>query len=229
MNLKGWKQIYSLDDVKSLGGSYAYVVEYKNQTIKIGHTGYIRTRLGSIISSAVKYTGFKVSGQMAISPKCINDSEIEHCLHYHFQEYRKVGTEIFNISFEDFFNNLPELDYKTENDPEYIERNKKMDEFMKAFFTPNLHDKSNENNLVNWHKTEDDLPGLEEPYLVCEKSGELVSAYLMIVEGKEDCQNIYETLQWDTMRYGVFPINGTYWCDAPDLPKADANWWKPDL
>lgn len=77
---------------------FFYVIEY-GDLVKIGSTKNPYQRLSQIKRQASKYADIKI-GKAAISKQHTNYRDNETKIHKLFSEYRKDGTELFNISFE---------------------------------------------------------------------------------------------------------------------------------
>lgn len=92
-----------------------YAVEY-GQAIKIGHTKKPYTRIVTLKRAAEKYGDISL-GRVCISKAHTNHEENEKKLHEHFAKARKAGTELFNISFDDFISavSLMGIEYKDES------------------------------------------------------------------------------------------------------------------
>ena len=87
---------------KSLKDTYlgiVYFLEYGN-LLKIGFTNRPYQRMGSLKRSAVNYADLPIS-RVAIGFKGTNYRKIENAFHKKLHEYRKAGTELFDISLED--------------------------------------------------------------------------------------------------------------------------------
>lgn len=76
-----------------------YFLEYGN-LLKIGCTNRPYQRMGNLKRSAVNYADLTIS-RVAIGFKGTNYRKIENAFHKALHEYRKDGTELFNISLED--------------------------------------------------------------------------------------------------------------------------------
>lgn len=77
-----------------------YVIEYGSY-IKIGSTKDINKRYRQLYKQATEY-GNVIIGDCYYSPFHEKYKETELCLHKIFEKKRKLKTELFNISLEDF-------------------------------------------------------------------------------------------------------------------------------
>lgn len=107
------KEIESNNKNKYTG--FFYVLEY-GDWIKIGSTKSPYTRITTLKSNAEKY-GNTTTGRIIISSPHTNYIDNEKKLHTFFSEYRKPGTELFNLSLDEALgeiNNIVEYKDDTE-------------------------------------------------------------------------------------------------------------------
>jgi hypothetical protein len=126
--------------VKNENGGYFYVLEYGNH-VKIGSTRNPLQRIKNLSKNAHAY-GSVLTGQVAISPPHKNYFVHEKRLHSMFSEFRKPGTELFDISINDvckYVESTNSIAYVAEHSPDgykpnplYIEKKtKKVQLFMR--------------------------------------------------------------------------------------------------
>jgi hypothetical protein len=85
-------------DVNGGDGGYIYAAEY-GEYIKIGYTVSPKTRLGNHAATAKNY-GNITTGRVLLSPPHKSYQKTEKLLHGYFKEYRKEGTELFEMPFD---------------------------------------------------------------------------------------------------------------------------------
>ena len=121
----GWLIVESISKIPTISRGdftgHVYALEYGDK-IKIGMTTCPENRAKQLDSLGRNYGNVK-TGRIAISMPHTNFSNNENMLHAHFAESRCVGSELFNITFEDFISNVPELEFKDET--ERLERETK--------------------------------------------------------------------------------------------------------
>ena len=93
---------------------FFYVLEY-GDLLKIGSTKNPYQRLLALKREATSYNN-RAIGRFALSKPHTNYTENEKNLHKAFASYRKLGTELFNISFDEVIGNDIELEYKDETE-----------------------------------------------------------------------------------------------------------------
>lgn len=108
---------------------YLYAIEY-GQYLKIGRTRTPYQRIKSIASQAKNYAEVMV-GRFAVSKPHTNFVENERLLHEHFRYARRNG-ELFEVTLDDFLNNLPPMRFLDETE-KLRKRNEATIEFLKSF------------------------------------------------------------------------------------------------
>lgn len=86
---------------------YFYIIEF-GKYIKIGCTRKPYERIKSLKNQLENYSDGKL-GRIIFSNECVNYTENEYILHTHFKEFRKLNTELFDLSIEEFldeYNNI---------------------------------------------------------------------------------------------------------------------------
>ncbi len=97
-----WTEFPTFDAVDVNGGNdggYIYAAEYGDY-IKIGYTIAPRSRLNTHAATAKNY-GNITTGRVLLSPAHRGYQKTEKLLHEYFKEYRKSGTELFEIAFDE--------------------------------------------------------------------------------------------------------------------------------
>lgn len=105
---------------------YVYILEY-GDLLKIGQSIQPYERIQALKRQCTKYADKKI-GRVALSPKCTNYSKLEKQFHQIFAKYRKEGTELFDLPFEDAISQI-----KGQN-IEYRDDSKEMDRKAASFF-----------------------------------------------------------------------------------------------
>lgn len=106
-NTDGWTEqewteypTFNAVDVNSSDdGGYIYAAEY-GEYIKIGYTVSPKSRLGNHAATAKNY-GNITTGRVLLSPPHKTYQKTEKLLHEYFKAYRKDGTELFEVSFDE--------------------------------------------------------------------------------------------------------------------------------
>lgn len=99
---------------------FFYVIEY-GDLVKIGSTKNPYQRLSQIKRQALKYADIKI-GNIAISKQHTNYRDNESKIHKLLSDYRKDGTELFNISFEMAVKVIENSDIKYEDKSEVMDK-----------------------------------------------------------------------------------------------------------
>lgn len=86
-------------DVTGGDGGYIYAAEY-GEYIKIGYTVSPKSRLGNHAATAKNY-GNITTGRVLLSPPHKTYQKTEKLLHEYFKAYRKEGTELFEVPFDE--------------------------------------------------------------------------------------------------------------------------------
>ena len=89
----------AVDVNSSDDGGYIYAAEY-GEYIKIGYTASPKARLGNHAATAKNY-GNITTGRVLLSPPHKTYKKTEKLLHEYFKAYRKDGTELFEVSFDE--------------------------------------------------------------------------------------------------------------------------------
>ncbi|MCW6653642.1 phage antirepressor KilAC domain-containing protein [Aerococcaceae bacterium NML210727] len=138
---------------------YIYVLEYGN-SLKIGSTNNPYARIARLKSNAEKY-GKQLIGRVALSTPHTNFRDVEKRLHQIFADFRKEGTELFNLDLEDVLSNDKVFDIKLEDNSEkLIERAEVVTEGFKSFLLTGKFPKNREyerelNNKVSTFNFDD--------------------------------------------------------------------------
>lgn len=115
---------------------YVYVVEYGDY-IKIGQSTNPYQRINQLRMQAENYGPYKL-GRVAITIPCSNYENIEKLLHQFWSEFRKESTELFDIPFGFFLNEVETHKIRIPYRSNISESAKSTNEFlngMKAFMT----------------------------------------------------------------------------------------------
>ena len=96
------------------GVGVCYAVEI-NGKVKIGCTKNIRTRMATITEQLIKYADAAI-GCIAYTKPHINYKGNERLLHSHFAPKRKDSTELFEMSFDYFLENIPTLNLEIDEE-----------------------------------------------------------------------------------------------------------------
>ena len=129
---------------------YVYAIEYGDQ-IKIGMTRNVAQRMKTLKSHAEKY-GSVPTGEFVWSEAHTNFAENEKILHNFFASKRRSGTELFNLTLDEFMNDMPKLSYEDKSN-EYSEKSDFFLEGMKRFILGSACEKTNagtENELLRF-------------------------------------------------------------------------------
>lgn len=110
------------DSVKDTYLGFVYACEYGDY-IKIGSTKQPYTRLGTFIREAQNYGNSEI-GRFAMSGAHTNYRENEKSIHFALSKFRKKGTELFNITFDDAIQSIVALELR--DDTELIKINSKI-------------------------------------------------------------------------------------------------------
>ena len=99
-----WSEYASYSDVdidrsNTTGHGYIYIAEF-GEYLKIGYTISPKNRLAAHLQTARNY-GVIITGRVLLSPAHKDYTKTEKAIHDYFKEYRKAGTELFEIAFED--------------------------------------------------------------------------------------------------------------------------------
>lgn len=106
---------------------FFYVLEWDN-FVKIGSTKNPYQRIMALKRNAETYGKSKL-GRVAFSIPHTNYEKNERKLHKEFCSFRKAGSELFNISFDEIISNIPkDIDYLDESE----EIDKKADIFVEG-------------------------------------------------------------------------------------------------
>lgn len=92
---------------------FFYILEYGEKVVKIGSTKKPYTRLKTLLRSAEIYGNVHI-GRFAISAEHTNYRENEFMLHRFFKDSRRAGCELFDRSFSEILESLPNLCFKDE-------------------------------------------------------------------------------------------------------------------
>lgn len=113
-------QIRTVEENRKEFMGFFYVIEY-GDLLKIGSTKNPYQRLSQIKRQALKYADIK-TGNIAISKQHTNYRDNESKIHKLLSDYRKEGTELFNISFEMAVNVIENSDIEYENKSDEIDK-----------------------------------------------------------------------------------------------------------
>ena len=117
------KEFGNLKDIekknKGKHTGFFYILEWDNE-VKIGSTKCPYQRTMALKRSAENYGKSKI-GRIALSVPHTNYTENERALHKFFAEYRKDGSELFDIGFEETVSKIPE-NIQYADDSEEIEK-----------------------------------------------------------------------------------------------------------
>lgn len=111
---------------------WVYALEYGDM-VKIGCSSKPSKRYAHLVHNGEDYAGLKME-KLAISNACVNFRQLEATLHNKFARFRKEGTELFNVPFDDIIKAFYDLAYDVnfvEADRRFNERNKKGTELLK--------------------------------------------------------------------------------------------------
>ena len=117
-------------DIRCKG--WVYALEY-GEMVKIGCSSNPSQRYKQLIHNGVDYAGLNMK-RFVLSRACVNFRQLEAELHNTFAPFRKNGTELFRVSFNEIVNALFDLPYKInfdEADELYNERCEKGTENLK--------------------------------------------------------------------------------------------------
>lgn len=117
---KEFGQIRTVEENRKEFMGFFYVIEY-GDLLKIGSTKNPYQRLSQIKRQALKYADIK-TGNIAISKQHTNYRDNESKIHKLLSDYRKEGTELFNISFEMAVNVIENSDIEYENKSDEIDK-----------------------------------------------------------------------------------------------------------
>lgn len=132
-NNSEFKEMRTTD--KNLKDTYlgvVYALEYGDK-LKIGCSKQPYTRVMALRRNAEKY-GNAILGRICISIPHTNYKEIESFLHKRFSNFRVEGTELFDVTFNDFvkiFKN-EKIDFKDETE-KFEKKSQAFFEAMKSF------------------------------------------------------------------------------------------------
>lgn len=104
---------------------FFYILEWDG-IVKIGSTKHPFQRFNALKHTAEKYGDSKV-GRIAFSKPHTNYLKNENYLHTFFKSHRKIGSELFEISFDEVLGSIPV-------DIEYLDESKKMEAKAESFF-----------------------------------------------------------------------------------------------
>ncbi len=107
---------------KSLKDTYlgiVYAIEYGDM-LKIGHSSKPYSRIMALKRNAEKYGNLQI-GRVCISQSHTNHKEVESFLHGVFSQYRKEGTELFQVKFDDFVRDFEEMEIDFKDETKEIE------------------------------------------------------------------------------------------------------------
>jgi hypothetical protein len=109
------KDISELPEYKKISSyhGYLYVVEYGN-AIKIGRTKKLVQRVKQLKTGANCYSDKKI-GRIAYSIAHTNYLKNEHEIHKCFQNKRIGNGELFDITLEEFFSQLPPIEFRDDS------------------------------------------------------------------------------------------------------------------
>lgn len=88
----------TVDGTRNSGDGYIYIAEFGDY-LKIGYTISPKNRLATHAQTAKNYGVIK-TGRVLLSPAHKDYMKTEKTLHEYFKEYRKDGTELFDVAFE---------------------------------------------------------------------------------------------------------------------------------
>lgn len=103
---------------------FFYILEWDN-LVKIGSTKKPYQRVMSLKRSAETYGKSKL-GRVAFSKPHTNYESNERLLHKRFSDFRKKGSELFSISFDEVITNIPK-------DIVYLDESEKIDKKAEDF------------------------------------------------------------------------------------------------
>lgn len=117
----------SISDIKEIQKNksteymgFFYVLEY-DDCVKIGCTRNPYERIRTLVHDAEKY-GKSHTNRVAISLEHTNYRENEKFLHKLFASYRKLGTELFNITFDEAVSTIKNVDIEILDESAKIEK-----------------------------------------------------------------------------------------------------------
>lgn len=111
---------------------FFYAIEY-GELIKIGSTNNPYQRVMTLKRQAEKYGNIKM-GNLVLSKQHTNYFENERKLHTYYKNKRKNGTELFNITIDEFCKNISKTNIEYKNQTKDIEnRSEKFCNMMKFF------------------------------------------------------------------------------------------------
>ena len=91
---------------------FLYILEI-GDSLRIGSTANLRLQLRALINQLQTYSRLPV-GRFAFSPPHLNFTENRKLLHHHFAPFRKGKAEIYALTPEEFFRQLPPLSFQEE-------------------------------------------------------------------------------------------------------------------
>lgn len=107
---------------------YVYILEYGNM-LKIGQSKKPYGRLQTLKMQCTNYADKEI-GRFALTPKCTNYTKVEKRFHQIFAKYRKEGSELFDLSFEDAISQIESKTINYRDDSQEMER--KTDAFLNS-------------------------------------------------------------------------------------------------
>lgn len=119
-NNEEFGQIRTVEKNRKEFMGFFYVIEY-GDLVKIGSTKNPYQRLSQIKRQASKYADVKI-GKAAISKQHTNYRDNETKIHKLFSDYRKDGTELFNIPFEMALSTIKNSDIKYEDKSQEMDK-----------------------------------------------------------------------------------------------------------
>lgn len=100
---------------------YFYLLEYGGH-VKIGSTKQPHIRMQALRRNAESYGDVRI-GRLALSTPHTNYRENEKTLHQSFKPYRKSGTELFEVAFDDALKMFAAISIKYLDESDELDRN----------------------------------------------------------------------------------------------------------
>lgn len=106
------------NEIKNSYLGVVYILQY-GENVKIGSTNQPFTRYKTLKHNAEDYGNVKI-GKISLSEAHTNYRRNESELHKIFRDYRRLGTELFNISFDNAIEKLGNIELEFLNDSKEI-------------------------------------------------------------------------------------------------------------